>query len=160
MKNYIWGVLRLALGWIFLWAFLDKVFGLGFATQAGKGWIDGGSPTSGFLAFGTKGPFAEFFQGLAGVPLVDWLFMLGLLFVGASLLLGIFVRLASLTGITMLLFIYTASAILPEHNPFLDDHIIYAIILAGLMTTPSGRYLGLGGLWEKLPLVRNMRILR
>jgi thiosulfate dehydrogenase [quinone] large subunit len=29
---YLWGVLRLAMGWIFLWAFLDKLLALGFAT--------------------------------------------------------------------------------------------------------------------------------
>ena len=27
-----WGLLRLAMGWIFLWAFLDKLLALGFAT--------------------------------------------------------------------------------------------------------------------------------
>ena len=54
-ENLIWGILRLALGWIFLWAFLDKVFGLGFATTPEKSWINGVSPTYGFLKFGTTG---------------------------------------------------------------------------------------------------------
>lgn len=49
--KYIWGLLRLGMGWIFFWAFIDKVFGLGFATATGKGWIDGVSPTFGFLKF-------------------------------------------------------------------------------------------------------------
>ncbi|MFC4062642.1 hypothetical protein ACFOWE_30465, partial [Planomonospora corallina] len=31
---YAFGVARIALGWVFLWAFLDKMFGLGFATPA------------------------------------------------------------------------------------------------------------------------------
>ena len=43
-------MLRFAMGFIFLWAFFDKVFGLGFATTADKAWIRGGSPTTGFLA--------------------------------------------------------------------------------------------------------------
>ena len=30
---YVWGALRIVFGWIFLWAFLDKLFGLGFATR-------------------------------------------------------------------------------------------------------------------------------
>ncbi len=42
-------VLRIAFGLTFLWAFVDKLFGLGYATPAGKGWIDGGDPTAGFL---------------------------------------------------------------------------------------------------------------
>jgi CPA2 family monovalent cation:H+ antiporter-2 len=40
------------MGFVFLWAFLDKTFGFGYATASGKGWIDGGSPTEGFLALG------------------------------------------------------------------------------------------------------------
>lgn len=33
------GVTRLALGWVFLGAFLDKTFGLGFATPADAAWL-------------------------------------------------------------------------------------------------------------------------
>src|SRR5688572_461628 len=32
--RYLLAGVRLALGWVFLWAFLDKAFGLGFATPA------------------------------------------------------------------------------------------------------------------------------
>ncbi|HLV72357.1 MAG TPA: hypothetical protein VKY91_06180, partial [Vulgatibacteraceae bacterium] len=32
--RYVWAAARLALGWIFAWAFVDKLFGLGFATPA------------------------------------------------------------------------------------------------------------------------------
>jgi hypothetical protein len=64
--NYLWGALRLSMGWIFLWAFLDKILGLGFSTEAGKAWITGGSPTTGFLTFATKGPFEEFFKEYFG----------------------------------------------------------------------------------------------
>ena len=28
----VWGLLRIAMGWTFFWAFLDKAFALGFAT--------------------------------------------------------------------------------------------------------------------------------
>jgi thiosulfate dehydrogenase [quinone] large subunit len=44
--RYVLAGLRLALGWIFLWAVIDKLFGLGFATPAKNAWIDGGSPTT------------------------------------------------------------------------------------------------------------------
>ena len=80
-SQYVWGVLRLLLGWTFLWAFVDKLFGLGFNTVADKSWLDGVSPTFGFLKFGTKGPFASLYQSLAGNPVVDWLFMMGLLLI-------------------------------------------------------------------------------
>jgi len=76
-RRYVWAVLRIFIGLIFLWAFFDKTFGLGFATNLENAWINGGSPTTGFLAHATNGFFAPFFQSLAGSALVDWLFMLG-----------------------------------------------------------------------------------
>jgi thiosulfate dehydrogenase [quinone] large subunit len=48
--RYLLAGIRLALGWIFLWAFLDKTFGLGHETIAAKSWLNGGSPTKGFWA--------------------------------------------------------------------------------------------------------------
>lgn len=42
--------LRLAIGFEFLWAFLDKTFGLGYTTSTKHAWIHGGSPTKGFLS--------------------------------------------------------------------------------------------------------------
>lgn len=128
MNTKLFTALRIGLGFIFLWAFVDKTFGLGFATTAERAWINGGSPTYGFLTMATKGPFALFFQSLAGNTLVDWLFMLGLLGVGISLLFNYFVRLGSIAGILMLVLMYLA-VLPPENNPIIDDHIIYALIL-------------------------------
>lgn len=124
----IWLLLRLSMGFIFLWAFLDKTFGLGFATSAGRAWIQGGSPTAGFLGNAVRGPFVDFFHGLAGVALVDWLFMLGLLFVGVTLLFNRYIKLGALAGSIMLLLMYLA-LLLPENNPILDEHIIYILVL-------------------------------
>ena len=158
--HYVWGVLRVAMGWTFLWSFIDKLFGLGFSTEASKGWIDGGSPTAGFLAFATKGPFAELFQDMAGSAAVEWLFMMGLLGVGLALTLGIGVRIAAASGSAMYLLIYVASSMPPEHNPFLDEHLIFPVVLLGLVLVNSGRYLGLGMLWERIPMVERFPLLR
>ena len=158
--DYIWAVLRIGIGWTFLWAFLDKAFGLGYATEAGAGWIDGGSPTDGFLTFATKGPFADFFAGMAGSIAVEWLFMLGLLGIGLPLMLGIAVRIAAITGIVMLGMMYAAGSILPEHNPFLDEHIINALVLAGVAIGLRGYRLGLGRFWGKVALARRYPILK
>ena len=91
-------VLRIAFGLTFLWAFFDKMFALGFHTgydQAGNldrfgdaAWINGGSPTEGFLAFGADGPFKDFYNNIAGAAWADWLFMLGLLGIGIALTFG------------------------------------------------------------------------
>jgi len=148
------------MGWIFLWPFLDKVFGLGVATEKGSGWVDDGSPTFGFLEFATKDPFKDVFQPLAGNAVADWMFMLGLRGVGLALTLGIAVRFGAVAGATMLLLMYAASAIWPEHNPFLDEHLVYAVILIGLATTNVGRTMGFGRLWERTRLVNRYRFLR
>ncbi len=87
-------ILRVCLGFIFLWPFLDKTFGLGISTVHGKAWIDGVSPTAGFLAH-AHGPFGALFQNMSGSVLVDWLFMLGLLGVGLALMLGVGMKIAS-----------------------------------------------------------------
>jgi hypothetical protein len=47
--QYFLAAARIALGWTFLWAFTDKLLGLGFATEPQNAWIRGGSPTFGFL---------------------------------------------------------------------------------------------------------------
>ncbi|MFA6711028.1 MAG: hypothetical protein WCR24_00420 [Candidatus Methanomethylophilaceae archaeon] len=44
-------IIRIMLGFMLLWAFLDKMFGLGHATKTGAGMIDGGSPTHGFFEY-------------------------------------------------------------------------------------------------------------
>jgi hypothetical protein len=60
--RYIWATLRILMGWLFFWSFPDKLFGLGFATQPESAWIRGGSPTAGFLGFGTAGPLAPIYE--------------------------------------------------------------------------------------------------
>jgi thiosulfate dehydrogenase [quinone] large subunit len=169
----IWGVLRLSIGWVFLWAFLDKLLALGFASGRNPetgvadrfgdaAWINGGSPTDGFLQFGlhTKEPFTGFYESLAGSSLIEWAYMLSMLAIGVTLMLGIATRLAAGAGILWMLLFYTASALSPENNPFMDDHIIYAIVLAGIAVVGGGRYLGLGKQWERLSFVQKYPILR
>ena len=116
------------MGFIFLWAFIDKVFGLGFATTTDKAWINGGSPTTGFLSNAAKGPFAEIFQSLAGVAVVDWLFMLGLLFTGLTLLLNRYVKWGCIAGSLMMFLMYLA-LLFPANNPIIDEHIVYILVL-------------------------------
>jgi thiosulfate dehydrogenase [quinone] large subunit len=168
-----WGLLRLAMGWVFFWAFLDKMFGLGFATGrnpetgaidfgSADAWINGGSPTDGFLSFGlhTKDPFTGWYSDLAGQGWVDWIYMISMAAIGILLLLGIATRLAAIAGVVWMVLFYTASAIWPENNPFLDDHVVYAIVLAGIAYVGAGRYLGLGAWWERTAIARRFPILR
>ena len=150
----IFGLVRIAMGWIFLWAFLDKLFGFGLATESGKAWINGVSPTTGFLKFGTADKtFADFFQGLAGSPVVDWLYMIGMLGVGLALIFGVMVRFSSWVGAIIMILILAASLPL-THNPLVDEHVVYILILIALPAMNAGRSLGLGNSWKETDVVQ------
>lgn len=154
----VWAVTRISLGSIFLWAFLDKTFGLGFATPAERSWLSGGSPTAGFLG-GVEGPMAGLFTPIAGQAWADWLFMAGLLGIGLALVLGIGMRIATVSGVVMLFLMWLAVLPIVNH-PFLDDHLVYALVLVGLLASNAGRTLGLGRTWESLPVVQRFPILK
>jgi thiosulfate dehydrogenase [quinone] large subunit len=158
-SRYAWAVARIALGWIFLWAFVDKLFGWTFATPAGKGWLDGGSPTKGFLSNAASGPFEAFYKGIAGDGWANTLFMLGLLGLGVALILGIGMRIAAGSGALMMLMMWSV-ALPPETNPIIDDHIIYAIVLIGLALMNAGDTLGFGRQWSHLDLVKRYPVLK
>lgn len=153
------GVLRIGLGLVFLWAFFDKLLGLGFATARENAWINGGSPTFGFLNFGAAdSPFAGVFQAMAGHPVVDTLFMLGLLGVGLAFTLGVGMFIGAYAGAAMLLLMYLA--LLPlENHPFIDDHIIYGVAMVYLAHASAGKDWGLGTWWQKQKIVRKHPIL-
>jgi len=157
--RYVFAGIRLALGWTFLWAFLDKTFGLGHGTESKAAWINGGSPTRGFLAFGAEGPFRGFYQGIAGAAWADVLFMLGLAAIGVALLAGIGLRIAAVAGGLLYVLMWTV-VLPPENNPFLDDHLINAALLAGLALVAAGNTWGLGRAWARLPMVRRWPWLR
>ncbi len=152
-------LLRISIGFIFLWAFFDKLLGLGFATEASNSWLAGNSPTSGYLQFATQGPFANFFQSLAGNPIVDWLFMLGLLGVGTAFVLGIALKFASLAGATMITLMYL-SAFPPANNPIIDEHVIFALLMLFLAQTDAGNVFGFGKDWAKSGIVKKLAFLR
>lgn len=168
--RYALGGLRLIVGWTFLWAFFDKLLGLGYATgvdpETGAvdrfgdaAWINGGEPTFGFLSFGAAGPFADFYHSIAGDAWADWLFMAGLLGIGLSLTLGIFMRLGTASAIAMYLLMWTV-VLPPENNPITDDHIMGAVVVLVLGLLGAGRYLGLGSWWHKQTIVHRFPVLR
>jgi len=170
VAQYAIGALRLIVGWTFLWAFFDKLLGLGYATgvdpETGAvdrfgdaAWINGGEPTFGFLSFGAAGPFADFYHSIAGDAWADWLFMAGLLGIGVSLTLGIFMRLGTVSAAAMYLLMWTV-VLPPENNPITDVHIIGAVVVIVLGLLGAGRYLGLGSWWQRQDVVRQYPVLR
>jgi thiosulfate dehydrogenase [quinone] large subunit len=79
--------------------------------------------------------------------------MAGLLAIGVALLLGVTMRLAAASGALMLVLMWTV-VLPPANNPFMDDHLIYAMFLVILAAAGAGSTLGLGRWWERLPFVR------
>ncbi|TWH00530.1 thiosulfate dehydrogenase [quinone] large subunit [Nocardioides sp. J9] len=165
-------VLRIGFGLTFLWAFLDKTLALGFATgkNAETGavdyfgpdaWINGGSPTFGFLSFGVPedNPFHELFGSIAGDGWANWLFMVGLLGIGIALTLGVGIRIAAVTGAALYVMMWIASMPL-ENNPVVDDHLLGAITVVVLAVTLAGDTWGLGKQWAQTQLVRRFPFLR
>jgi thiosulfate dehydrogenase [quinone] large subunit len=161
--------LRLAVGFEFLWAFLDKTFGFGYATSSAHAWIHGGSPTSGFLSGVNAGPFQGFFNGISGVAAIDWLFMLGLLGVGVALILGAALRPAAIAGATMLLMMYAASWPFATHaggqathsvNPIVDDHIVSTLALVVIGALAAWSAGTISRRWSDLAFVRSHSSLR
>ena len=152
-------VLRIVFGLTFLWAFFDKLFGFGYATPSGKGWIDGGDPTAGFLGKGTSGPLKDFYQSLVGDWWVTPLFMVGLAGIGFALIFGIGMRIAAVAGTLLYLLMWSAN-LPPENNPVLDDHIVGAITVIALALVAAGNVWGLGKWWSSLDFVRKYPWLR
>lgn len=145
------GLTRIVFGFVFLWAFLDKTFGLGFATPAESAWIAGGSPTAGFLS-STAGSFAPLFHALAGQPWVDWLFMLGMLGTGLAFVAGIALPVAASAAVLIMSLMWLASFPL-ETNPAVDEHIVYSLLAIMLALTHAGRSWGVPTLLAQSRLV-------
>jgi len=129
--------IRLSIGWVFLWAFLDKAFGLHYSTGApvaegapALAWINGGTPSQGFMKFAAIGPLKDAFASAAGVW-TDWLFMLCLLGVGVAVMLGVGLRISAVAGSLLMLLMWAAEwpLIQGSNNPLVDYHIIYALVL-------------------------------
>jgi thiosulfate dehydrogenase [quinone] large subunit len=163
-------VVRIVMGLMFVWAFLDKTFGLGYATPGERAWVNGGSPTKGFLGSIDHGPFAAMFRGWAGAGWADWLFMLALAGVGVALLFGIGLRIAAVSGTLLLLLMWAAEWPLDRFtdagaptmstNPVIDYHIVYALVIIGLAVVAAGTTWGFGKAWANLDLVKKYPWLR
>ena len=137
-------LLRLALGWVFLHAAVEKLT------------AEGGWTATGFLTHAVSGPLAGFFSSMAGVAAVDWLVMIGELLIGLALIFGVAVRFTALAGIAMLLLFYVAQ--LPPEHGWVSDKIIYILGLNVLAAARTGTFLGvdhlLGRLERRVPPLR------
>ncbi|WP_062217700.1 hypothetical protein [Streptomyces sp. NBRC 109706] len=157
-------------GAIFLWAFLDKTFGLGYATSSENAWLQGGSPAKGYLASVSVGPLESTFHSWSGEMIIDWLYMGGMAGLGLSLVLGIGLRVTAIAGPLMMLMLWLGEFPLAKHasdgsptmspNPLVDSHVVYAGVMIVVALFSAGRVWGLGSWWERTPLVASYPWLR
>jgi len=157
---------RIAVGFVFLWAFFDKLLGLGFSTCrtvaedgtftidafCDKAWVNGGHVTEGYLVYGgnVNSPFHDFFVSLGAQRWTDWIFMIGLLGIGLALMLGIGTKIGAISGTLMLVFMYMTQ-MWPATNPILDEHLVYSLAIIGIVWVELGHQsIGFGKPWRKL----------
>lgn len=159
-------VLRIAIGWVFLFAGIEKFLNL-----------DGGAPftAAGYLQFATSGswPGVELAQGefinpthpfwaslgtnagLIGV--INVLVVFGELAIGTALILGLFTRFAAAMGTLMMTFFFLASW--DFANGIVNSDAIYAILLVTLGIMGAGRVFGLDAILEKTEFVKKVPVL-
>jgi len=139
MKSMIYLILRISLGWHFLYEGLTKVIDPHWTAEA-------------YLR-GSNGIFSPFFHFLSSGPrmitAVDFLNEWGLILVGSALILGVFVRIASVSGILLLMLYYFAyppfglqsADILSEgHFWIINRNLIEALVFMLIYLFPSSDY--------------------
>lgn len=129
-------VLRVLMGWVFFYAGITKV-------------INPAWSAAGYLLGAKTFPqFYHFFASPAVLPLTNALNAWGLTLVGASLILGLAVRVSGSFGILLMLLYYfpILNFPYPDANSFIvDQHLVYAAVCAVLVASRAGRPWGLDG---------------
>ena len=72
------------------------------------------------------------------------------------MILGIAMHLGAIAGALMSVLMWTAM-LPPASNPFMDDHIVYALVFVGLALAAAGNTVGFGRWWSSTALVRRWR---
>lgn len=144
-------LLRISLGWMFLYAGITKVFD---PTWSAEGYLKGAKT------------FAGFYQWLLGPNIllaVNFINEWGLTLLGVSLIFGVFVRLSSVLGAVLMLMYYLPILDFPYPNPhslLVDEHIIYIFVLLFFASIRAGRVWGLERWCSDLPICSKFPWLR
>lgn len=138
-------ILRLAMGWVMFYAGITKVLNPDWSAA---GYLKGAKTLTGF------------FQSLTDpgvLPTVNFLNEWGLTLLGVSLILGIGVRLSSILGAILMLLYYFPVLTFPMigiNSYIIDNHIIYASVLAYFASIRAGRFWGLDTWCANLPICK------
>lgn len=143
--------LRIALGWVMLYAGLTKVTNPAWTAE---GYLKGAKT------------FPELYAWFASpgiLPFINFINEWGLTLLGVSLILGLFVRLSSLFGALLMLLYYLPALTFPfiKTTAFIvDEHIIYALVLLFFASAKAGRVWGLEKWCSGLPVCSKFPVIR
>ena len=149
--TYALVALRIMMGWVLFQGGIVKL-------------LDSGWTAAGFLthAIPEGNPFMSQFANMAGSPIIDFLVPWGLTLTGLGLMLGALVRWNAFWAAFMMIMFWAASLTgglaqgLPlEHGWFIDDHIVYAVLLFAIGALGAGRIFGADGAIEEFEVVKN-----
>lgn len=125
-------LLRVSLGWLFLYSGLMKI--------ADPTWS-----AAGFLGGAKTFPaLYDWFSSASNIGWVNFLNAWGQTLIGFGLITGTLVTLFSWAGILMMLLYYFPTLEFPyvAHGFIVDEHIVYALAFFVLVTTKAGRFWG------------------
>ena len=128
-------LLRVLAGWMFFYAGITKVLNPQWSAE---GYLKGAKS------------FIWFYQWLLQpeiLPIINSINKWGLTLLGASLIIGLFVRFSSLLGVLLMALYYIPLGFpYPNLNSYIvDQHIIYIAVLLFFAAIRAGRILGLDG---------------
>lgn len=141
-------LLRVSLGWVYLYAGLTKVLN--------PDWT-----AAGYLKAAKT--FPEFYQWFASDANIGWVNFLnewGLTLIGAALILGLAIKIASWSGVAITMLYYFPVLAFPKigaNSYIVDDHIIYALVFLAIGAMGSASTWGVyswlktRGLEQKIP---------
>lgn len=102
-----------------------------------------------------SGPFASWFQSLAGNGMVDGLVVYGQLLIGLAFLMGLFIKPAAFFNIIMMLLFYVSGWTMNTSHGFVDEHIIYALVSGLFLFGEFGHWFGLDFFVSRLKFVQS-----
>ena len=144
-------LLRLSLGTLFFYAGITKVLDPSWSAAF---YLKGAKTFSGFYTYMLQPEI---------LPFINFVNEWGLTLIGLCLILGIFVRVASIGGAVLMLLYYfpILDGLYPNAHSFLvDEHIVYAAALLTLASFRAGRIFGLEKWCSNLPLCAKFPKLR
>ena len=133
-------LLRISLGFLFFYAGITKI-------------MDPNWSAAGYLR-GAK-TFPGLYQWFASDANIVWINLVnewGLALIGLAMIIGLFVRWASLGGILFMVLYYLPILTFPyiaPHSYIVEEHVIYALVFLLLFATNAGKFWGADGIFRK-----------